>query len=763
MKEIWVEKYRPRTLDEIVGQDEIVERLKAYRDSKNLPHLLFAGPAGTGKTTSAMALSRDLFGDDWRQNYSELNASVGPETPCLVRIGEETERTTFGALGERVFGAAAGGRKELENVQILSLDSRHRVRFLPASWISRHRVPEILTIRYEGGQVRTSADHSVMVFDACGQLVPKPAGELRVDDQLVSFADTLPGHAPELDLERFHPRPLRPRGVERPNPRLAQTYGNRPLNGDLAWLLGLYVAEGCSILPPRDTSGGLVWTVGFPQEATVADRASRVLWEQFSLVARHSLGRSGFDRTKRSSLQVRALNTQLARFFRNHCYDSVDSKSAPFKRIPKFLFDASPDLRIAYLKGYMGDASGTWGGCVRYSSVSQQGLIDVAWLGRMAGLNTSVYPREARIIWNMPSFSYVKTDLIPSTMVHELFRRLGIRDTYFLRHSMYGKKSARVSKSSVLDYLDSKSLAYVPDPTARRLVSILQSPLSTVRITEILRRPYDGYVYDVSVPGSEMFWGGTTPILLHNSDERGIDTVRTKIKEIARLAPFGGTDFKLIFLDEADNLTADAQAALRRTMETYSRTSRFILSANYSSRIIEPIQSRCAVFRFRPLKPEAIKSYLGRIAKAEKLKITEDGLEALVYVSEGDMRRAVNSLQVAASLNSTIDADALYKVASTIRPEEVKKIIERALAGEFLKAREVLDKLLIEYGVSGEDVVRQLHRVIFDLNVPDEVKVRLLDRVGETDYRLVEGSNERIQIEALLAHFALVGQEIGKK
>ncbi len=249
---------------------------------------------------------------------------------------------------------------------------------------------------------------------------------------------------------------------------------------------------------------------------------------------------------------------------------------------------------------------------------------------------------------------------------------------------------------------------------------------------------------------------------LNSSDERGIDTVRTKIKEIARLAPFGGTDFKLIFLDEADNLTADAQAALRRTMETYSKTSRFILSANYSSRIIEPIQSRCAVFRFRPLKPEAIKEYLARIAKAEKLKVTEDGMEALIYVSEGDMRRAVNSLQVAASLGSTIDAEALYKVASTIRPEEVKKIIERALAGEFLKAREVLDKLLIEYGVSGEDVVRQLHRSVFDLNVPDEIKVRLLDRIGETDYRLVEGSNDRIQIEALLAHFALVGQEIKK-
>ena len=250
---------------------------------------------------------------------------------------------------------------------------------------------------------------------------------------------------------------------------------------------------------------------------------------------------------------------------------------------------------------------------------------------------------------------------------------------------------------------------------------------------------------------------------LNASDERGIDVVRSKIKEVARLAPLAGSPFKIIFLDESDNLTADAQAALRRTMETYTRTSRFILSANYSSRLIEPIQSRCAVFRFRPLKPEAIREYIGRVAKGEKLKVTDDGMEALVYVAQGDMRRAVNSLQVAASIGTTIDGDALYKAASTVRPEETKKLIERALGGEFLQAREILDKLLIEYGLAGEDVVRQLHRAVFDLNVPDEYKVRLVDRIGEADFRLIEGSNERIQIEALLAHIAMIGGDLRKK
>ncbi len=250
---------------------------------------------------------------------------------------------------------------------------------------------------------------------------------------------------------------------------------------------------------------------------------------------------------------------------------------------------------------------------------------------------------------------------------------------------------------------------------------------------------------------------------LNASDERGLDVVRVKIKDIARTKSIGEAGFKIIFLDEADNLTSDAQAALRRTMETYTRTARFILSCNYSSRIIEPIQSRTAVFRFRPLKPEAIRTYLGMIAKGESITITREGMDALVYIAEGDMRKAVNALQVAAAVSPTIDEDALYKAASVARPELVKTLLEVSLGGDFLKSRDALDHLLIEYGLSGEDVIRAVHRTVFDLSVPDAFRVRLIDRVGEAEFRLVEGSNERIQLEGLLAHFVLMGQELKKK
>ena len=144
-------------------------------------------------------------------------------------------------------------------------------------------------------------------------------------------------------------------------------------------------------------------------------------------------------------------------------------------------------------------------------------------------------------------------------------------------------------------------------------------------------------------------WQGNF-IELNASDERGIDVVRGKIKEFARTAPIGGADFKIIFMDEADALTSDAQAALRRTMEKYSKICRFILSCNYSSKIIDPIQSRCAIFRFKPLSVEDVSVYLGKIIETEKVEIDGDALEGLIHVARGDMRRAVNSLQVAASM-----------------------------------------------------------------------------------------------------------------
>ncbi len=244
---------------------------------------------------------------------------------------------------------------------------------------------------------------------------------------------------------------------------------------------------------------------------------------------------------------------------------------------------------------------------------------------------------------------------------------------------------------------------------------------------------------------------------LNASDERGIDVVRHKIKNFARTAPLGEAEFKIIFLDEADALTSDAQSALRRTMEKYTSSCRFILSCNYSSKIIEPIQSRCAVYRFKPISSAAVEERIKHIAKEEGVTLADDGLEAIRYVAAGDMRRAINALQAAAMLDKKVNMDAIYKTTATAKPEEITDLIKLALAGDFMKAKVKLDYLLIEQGLSGEDIIGQIYRAMLDMTIPDRLKVDLIDRIGEADFRMAEGANERIQLEALIAHFILCG------
>lgn len=246
---------------------------------------------------------------------------------------------------------------------------------------------------------------------------------------------------------------------------------------------------------------------------------------------------------------------------------------------------------------------------------------------------------------------------------------------------------------------------------------------------------------------------------LNSSDERGIDTVRTTIKGYARSAPLGGVPFKLLLLDEADNLTSEAQASMRRLMERYSVSCRFILSCNYSSRIIEPIQSRCAVFRFRPLSPEVVIAQLTRVAAAEKKTVEPKALAAILAGTGGDLRRGLNLLQLAATFEDPVTEATIARVSTTPLQSEVKGMLEEALQGRFLSARQRLYSLFADRGAAGEEIVRAIHSYLFQF--PDDVispkaKLDLVAHLGEVDFRLAEGAGERIQLETILAKLALV-------
>ncbi|MAG37810.1 replication factor C small subunit [Candidatus Pacearchaeota archaeon] len=245
---------------------------------------------------------------------------------------------------------------------------------------------------------------------------------------------------------------------------------------------------------------------------------------------------------------------------------------------------------------------------------------------------------------------------------------------------------------------------------------------------------------------------------LNASDERGIDVVRQKVKDFARTKAIGNVPFKVIFLDEADALTKEAQQALRRTMENYTNTCRFILSCNYSSRIIDPIQSRCVLFRFRLLEKKDIIKVIERISESENLKLSEDAFETLYETSEGDCRRAINLLQTTGSISQDIDSEMINMMASKTKPADIRIVLDYALSGDFINSRSKLLDVMLKESIPGTDIIKAIQKEIWNLEIEPEIKVKLTEKIGETEFRMIEGSDEFVQLQALIASFVLAGQ-----
>ena len=245
---------------------------------------------------------------------------------------------------------------------------------------------------------------------------------------------------------------------------------------------------------------------------------------------------------------------------------------------------------------------------------------------------------------------------------------------------------------------------------------------------------------------------------LNASDERGIDVVRQKVKDFARTKAFSGP-FKIIFLDESDALTREAQQALRRTMENFTGTCRFILSCNYSTKLIDPIQSRCAVFRFTSLTEKDISEIIRNVAQKEGLKISDKAINKLYEVSGGDCRKMINLLQASASISSDIEEETIYQIVSAAKPQDIKEILQKALEGKFIDSRTKLLDVMLKQSLSGIDIIKSIQKEIWNMDLNDSIKVRITEKIGETEFRMTEGSDEFIQLEALLASLVLISKK----
>jgi len=238
---------------------------------------------------------------------------------------------------------------------------------------------------------------------------------------------------------------------------------------------------------------------------------------------------------------------------------------------------------------------------------------------------------------------------------------------------------------------------------------------------------------------------------LNASDERGIEMVREKVKKFSKWSGFADIPFKIIILDEADEMTSAAQTALRRTIEDASKICRFILIANNVSKIIEPIQSRCATFKFTTVSEEDVITRLEEIAKEEKVKTDKKGLKEIYEYTEGDLRHAINLMQATASLGGITEKNVKASAGLT-KTSDVDQVLKIALSGKVAEAREKMIELIKVYGMSESDFLKYLNSAVFKskhTNLSDILQV-----IAKYDYRILVGANSEIQLSAMLAELA---------
>uniref|UniRef100_A0A0N5ASL6 Replication factor C subunit 2 n=1 Tax=Syphacia muris TaxID=451379 RepID=A0A0N5ASL6_9BILA len=253
---------------------------------------------------------------------------------------------------------------------------------------------------------------------------------------------------------------------------------------------------------------------------------------------------------------------------------------------------------------------------------------------------------------------------------------------------------------------------------------------------------------------------------LNASDDRGIDVVRNKIKTFAQtkvVVPEG--KHKIIILDEADSMTEGAQQALRRTMEVYSRTTRFALACNQSEKIIEPIQSRCALIRYSKLNDEEVAKRLLTVCDAEKVDYDDEGIEAILFTAQGDMRQAKNYLQALNNLQCTVSgfgrvtADNVFKVCDEPHPEMIKKMIELCVQEKVCEAGSIIHQLY-RMGYAPEDVLSNMFRICKTANIPEYLKLEYIKEIGLCHVRVVEGLSTILQLSGLVARLCMKQREL---
>ena len=676
-REIWIEKYRPQTLEEIHGQEEIVERLSSYIEQDDVPHLLFSGQAGVGKTTAATAIAREIYGDDWRGNFLELNASDQRGIDVVRDRIKGFARSSFGGDFRIVFLDEADSLCVPPGTEVVTgYPSKPEVK--PIEEVSTDGEP-IPSVDFETNEIQS--DKGKLVDSGIADFL-----ELELEDGRTTIASPTHPFFVVDEGERLVEKELRELAPGDEIADFKNEIGVSQCEICDSWTTGCF----CSMECKNEGHSREMRGEGNPMHGTeLSDERRERIVEKPSdgrFAGRNNPNHGG----KFHGVHVMEMDEVTVEQLRETLSEMRSGTSWEERVV-----DADPEE----VKDDIGTAAAEWWASL--DEDERQAVIDKI-------VENCDYPVCDITEDNNPMRDpEVAQNVSEALKGHE--PTVGnIRHSDELGHLVRSDWEYDVAKA-----LQKAGIEYGYEPAVISDGGVRNVQTITIDSIEYSHR---GKAYNITMEDTPNFVLANG-ILTHNTD--------------------------------------DAQSALRRTMEQFSDNTRFILSCNYSSKIIDPIQSRCAVFRFSPLSDEAVAGQVREIAVAEGIEVTEEGVDALVYAAAGDMRRAINSLQAAATTGDVVDEEAVYAITATARPEEIEAMVTDALEGDFAKARATLDSLLTETGMAGGDVIDQIHRSVWEFDLSERDAVRLMERVGEIDYRIAEGANEQVQLEALLASLSL--------